>query len=101
MFTAALFQYGFIFDTVLSIPGMIILTFIALDWILDWVFLLTIGLLSKRLAYICIFLVNVISLPLWIFGFIMRVITEIVTFPIDGWPLLFGNGCFLWWGGNC
>ena len=84
-----------------SIPFVFVLLFMIADWILDWVILFTIGLVSKKLAYFLIWIVNMVSLPVWLLGGLMRLVTELVTLPIDGWLLLFGNGCFLRWGGNC
>ena len=73
----------------------------AVDWVLDWVFLLTIGLIAKPIASIFIWILNIVHLPFTIIGWFQRLIYELWAFPIDGWLIFLGNGCFLRFGGQC
>merc|ERR1719469_638368 len=34
-------------------------------------------------------------------GWYQRIFLEIFSFIVDGWMLLFGSGCFIWWGNDC
>ena len=88
---------------IVALPWWLILaTLAAVDWILDWVFLLTFGLFCVPCAGFFIWGLNIALLPFTIWGWLMRIFLETFGLFIDGWLLLFkGNGCFLLWGHNC
>ena len=88
---------------IVALPWWLILaTFAAIDWILDWVFLFTFGLFCVPCAGFFIWGLNIALLPLTIWGWLMRIFLETFGLIIDGWLLFFkGNGCYLLWGHNC
>merc|ERR1711971_294753 len=48
-----------------------------------------------------IWILNIAHLPFTIIGWFQRLIYELWAFPIDGWLIFPGNGCFLRFGGQC
>ena len=80
----------------------ILATFATLDWILDFVFLYTIGLVCKPCAGIFIWVLNILMLPLMILGYVQRLYYETFGLVIDGWLLLFKfSGCYWKFGHHC
>lgn len=81
---------------------LILATFAAIDWILDWVFLFTFGLFCVPCAGFFIWALNIAFLPFTIWGWVFRVLLQTFGLVVDGWLLLFGrNGCYLGFGHNC
>ena len=103
----------FLVNLVASLEQIFILTLVG--WpiqILLWVVTLVdviwsntlrflIGSWSKLLAYVFIFPVKIVLLPFTFFGWAYRIFFAVAKFPINGWMLFFGNGCFLRWGNDC
>ena len=80
----------------------ILATFATLDWILDFVFLYTIGLVCKPCAGIFIWVLNILMLPLMILGYVQRLYYETFGLVIDGWLLAFKfSGCYWKFGHHC
>jgi len=52
-------------------------------------------------ASIFVWIVNIVHLPLTVLGWIQRFFLETFALPIDGWMLLVGNGCYLFFGNDC
>jgi hypothetical protein len=71
------------------------------DLLLDLVFL-AIFAFYKPIAFVFIWIFNVVQLPIALFGYTYRLLFETMGFVIDFW-LLFakGDGCYLRWGKNC
>ena len=89
--------------SIVFLPWWLILASVAaLDWVLDWVFLLAFGLFCRPCAGFFIWILNIAFLPFTIWGWILRIFLETYGAIIDGWLLLFkGNGCYLGFGHNC
>ena len=80
----------------------ILATFATLDWILDFVFLYTIGLVCRPCAGIFIWVLNILMLPLMILGYVQRLYYETFGLVIDGWLLAFKfSGCYWKFGHHC
>jgi hypothetical protein len=91
------------------------LTLSLIGWpvkVLLWVFTLVdviwsnsvrflIGSWFKPLAYAFILPIKLALLPFSLIGGLLNVFFAVFTFPITGWMLVFGNGCFLRWGNDC
>ena len=88
---------------IVALPWWLLLAvFAALDWVLDWVFLLTFGLFCVPCAGFFIWILNVALLPVTILGWVMRFFLETVGLVVDGWMLLLGgSGCYMRWGHQC
>ena len=88
---------------IVTLPFWSILASIAtLDWILDWVFLFTVGLVCKPCAGLFIWILNILMLPLMILGYVQRLYYETFGLVIDGWLLLFNfSGCYWKFGHHC
>ena len=72
------------------------------DYILDFVFLYTIGLVCKPCAGIFIWILNILLLPIMILGYIQRLYYETFGLVIDGWMLAFKfSGCYWKFGHHC
>ena len=81
---------------------LILATIAAVDWVVDWVFLVLFGLFCVPCAGFFIWILNIALLPFTIWGWILRIFLETFGLVIDGWLLLFkGNGCYLGFGHNC
>ena len=77
-------------------------TFNLVDFVLDWVFLLTFGLFCKKCAAFFIWTINIAHLPFTMLGWLQRFYLEMLVLPIDGWLLLLGgSGCVLRFGKHC
>ena len=100
-FVASIWKLGAI--GIVMLPWWVLLTAIAfIDWVVDWAFLLTIGLLCKPCAGFFIWIVNIAHIPFTIWGWLMTILLEVFAFRIDGWMILFkGSGCFLRYGRHC
>jgi len=84
------------------LPWWTILSSVALvDWILDFVFLWTLGLFCTPCAGLFIWILNIAHIPFTIWGWLQRLILEIFAFPVKGWLVFLGNGCFLRFGAEC
>ena len=80
----------------------ILATFATIDYILDFVFLYTIGLVCKPCAGIFIWILNILMLPLMILGYVQRLYYETFGLVIDGWLLAFKfSGCYWKFGHHC
>lgn len=88
---------------IVTLPWWSILASIAtLDWILDWVFLFTIGLICRPCAGLFIWILNILMLPFMIWGYIQRFFLETFGLIIDGWMLAFNfSGCYFIFGHHC
>ena len=88
---------------ILTLPWWsIIASFALLDWALDWVFLLTLGLFCKPCAGLFIWVLNIAMLPIMLLGWVQRFFYESFGLIIDGWLLIFGfSGCFWKFGHHC
>lgn len=88
---------------ILLLPWYAILFSIAvIDWILDFVFMWTIGLICVPCAGIFIWIINLVHLPFTLWGFIYRVLLETFGLIVDGWLLLFNfSGCYIFIGRHC
>ena len=88
---------------IVTFPWWSIIVVIAtVDWIIDWVFLLTIGLVCKFCAGIFIWVINIAMIPLMILAWVQRAFLETFSFIIDGWMLVFNwSGCYLNIGRHC
>ena len=80
----------------------ILASFAIVDWILDWVFLYTVGLVCRPCAGIFIWILNILFLPLMILGYVQRLYYETFGLVIDGWMLAFKfSGCYWIFGHHC
>lgn len=95
-----IWKFGLI-STVFLPQWSILATFALVDWIVDWVFLLTLGLFCKPCAGLFIWIINLVYIPFMIWGWLQRLILEVFAFPIKGWLVFLGNGCFLRFGAEC
>jgi hypothetical protein len=80
---------------------LITMTFTLVDVLWSNAFRFLIGSWFKPLAYVFIFPVKLVLMPFSLIGGLNNIIFAIITFPLTGWMLLFGNGCFLRWGPDC
>ena len=88
---------------IVTLPWWSMVASIALlDFILDWVFLFTIGMVCKPCASIFIWLLNIAMIPFMLIGYFQRLYYEIFGAVIDGWLLAFKfSGCFWIFGHHC
>ena len=88
---------------IVTLPWWSIIASIAtFDWILDFVFLYTIGLVCRPCAGIFIWILNIALLPVMILGYIQRLYLETFGLIIDGWMLAFKfSGCYWKFGHHC
>ena len=85
-----------------TLPWWSLLAAVAtVDNLIDYFFLFTIGLISKKIAGIFIWLINLALLPFTVLGWIQRLVYEVFALPIDGWLVFLGNGCFMRFGDYC
>ena len=77
------------------------MTFRTIDVIWSNIFRFLVGSWLKPLAYAFIFPMKLLLSPFTLIGGLSNVFFAIFTFPLTGWMLLFGNGCFLRWGNDC
>ena len=98
---AVVWEFGVI--AMIMSPFWIVLTAIAtIDWFLDWVFLLTLGLFCKPCAGIFIWIINIAMLPLVLLGWLQKAFLDTFGLIIHGWMLLFNfSGCYLFIGHHC
>ena len=85
------------------LPWYLILASIAVvDWVIDWVFLLTLGLFCHKCAGFFIWTFNIALIPFTLIGFFQRFLLETYALVVDGWMLFFwGSGCYLRFGHDC
>lgn len=79
-------------------------SFILFDFVTDLAFLVAFGLIpgiGKPLAYLFIWIVNLVFLPVTFAFWAYRIGIETIGLLFDGWLLLFGSGCYLRWGPDC
>ena len=88
---------------IVTLPWWSVIAFFAVaDWVLDWVFLLTIGWWCGFCSGIFIWTLNILHLPITILGWIQRFYYETFGLLIDGWLLIFNfSGCYLFLGRHC
>ena len=80
----------------------VVATIATLDWLLDWVFLLTIGLICRPCAGLFIWVINIAMIPFMLVGWGQRFFLETFGLVIDGWMMLFKfSGCYLRFGHHC
>lgn len=70
------------------------------DFALDWLFY-GIFIWCKPIAYVFIWIINVVQSPLNLFGWINEFLSGMHKLPLEFWMWIFGDGCFLMWGKNC
>ena len=75
--------------------------YIILDKILDYAIRLSLGLVFKPLAWLAIWAFKLPTFPIIIMGWVWRILIELLAFPLAGWMVPFGAGCFLRWGPQC
>lgn len=102
VFTLSSVWKGLLISSVM-LPWWSILASIALiDFVLDFVFLYTLGLFCRPCAGFFIWVLNIALIPFTIWGWIQRFALEVFSLPIDGWMLFFGgSGCFMSLGHDC
>ena len=84
--------------TVVSIFG----AFALVDWLLDVLFMFTLGFLCKPCASIFIWLINLAYLPIYFAAWAHRFIMETFGLIFDGWLLIFNfSGCYMFIGRHC
>jgi hypothetical protein len=88
---------------IVTLPFWSVVASIAtLDWLVDWVFLLTIGLICKPCAGLFIWIINIAMIPFMLVGWVQRFFLETFGLVIDGWMLAFNfSGCYLMFGHHC
>jgi len=80
----------------------LVMSFILLDYLIDWLWWLIFGFYCEVCAYVFIWIFNIIFLPLTLIGWIYRLHIETIGFLFDGWMLFInGEGCYLRWGRYC
>ena len=80
----------------------LVMSFILLDYIIDWLWWLIFGFYCEVCAYVFIWIFNIIFLPFTLIGWTYRLQIESIGFLFDGWMLFFnGEGCYLRWGRYC
>ena len=88
--------------TLIGWPIQILLWVITLvDVLYSQTIRILIGSWSKLLAYLFLFPIKLVLLPFVFIGWMYRIFFAVAKFPISGWMLLFGRGCFLRWGADC
>ena len=99
----AAFAWEFGVVSMITLPWWsIIAAFASIDWLLDWVFLFTIGLVCNFCAGIFIWVINIAMIPLLIAAWVQRAFLETFGLIIDGWMLVFNwSGCYLNIGKHC
>lgn len=100
MFLSWLFEMHVVM--IVTLPWWSILFFFALvDYALDLVFWLLFGWYCSFCAGVFVWIVNIVHLPITILGWIQRIFMETFGLIVDGWLLFLGNGCYLFFGGDC
>jgi len=80
----------------------ILLVYMLLDFLLDWIWYGLFFWWCLPCAWIFIWLFNIVFIPFTVWGYVQRLQMELVGFVFDFWLLFFnGDGCFLRWGNNC
>jgi len=79
---------------------LLVWTWDIFDLLLD---LLFVGVFfwAKPIAYIFIWIINILQLPINFIGWIWQFTSALMKVPIEFWMWFFGDGCFLMWGKNC
>ena len=85
-----------------SPSSVIFFALAAVDLVLDWLFLFTLGLVCKPCASLLIWIVNLIYLPFYVLAYIRKVWLETFGLVIDGWMMIFNfSGCYIMFGRHC
>lgn len=75
--------------------------YILLDKVVDYAVRLSVGIVFKPLAWLLIWAFKIPTFPIIFMGWFWRILIELLAFPIAGWMVPFGAGCFLRWGPQC
>ena len=99
---AASIWKGMFISLVFLVPQFIVWMYIAVDFVWDIVVRLFIGSICKPCAWVFIWAFKLPTFPLVLFGWGVRLMTELMGALVSGWMLVFkGSGCFLRWGKDC
>jgi len=73
------------------------------DWVIEVVLLYTVGLVCKPCALTPIWIISILTLPIYVIGLLFRFFLEtFVGLLFDGWLLFFNfSGCYMWIGRHC
>ncbi len=76
--------------------------FALVDWLLDIVFMFTLGLICRPCALLLVWIVNLAYLPIYFLAQIHRFFMETMGLIVDGWLLIFNfSGCYMFIGRHC
>ena len=77
-------------------------SFAFIDWVIEVLLMYTIGLACKPCALGPIWVISIITLPIYVIGWFFRFILETYALLFKGWLLAFNfSGCYLIFGRHC